>query len=328
MTSVFLTGGTGLIGSNIAAQLLERGDEVAALVRPGTDATELEAIGVRVVRGDITAADDVRRAAEGCELAVHSAAVLGGASQDAEEHARVNTGGVRNVLDAADEAGMRRVVTLGTTTYFDFEREPLSEHSPMHPNPSGDPYTQSKRQAYLEAMERAEAGQDVCVVIPGGTFGPAPCVVRSMEAPSYNQRIAAASRGELEATVSFPIPWSFATDVAAITLAALDKGVAGETYLAFTRAEDVGSMAMFVNRAMAVAGLPNRIDEITAEDLDADPELQERIGPSLVALAHQSFPTPYFTNELTSARFGHRSKTLDEALALTIAWMRAEGLMD
>jgi dihydroflavonol-4-reductase len=327
-TSIFLTGGSGLIGSNICEQLLARGDEVTALVRPGTDASELEAIGVRIARGDITVADDVLRAAEGCESAIHSAAVLGGASQDPAEHARVNTGGVRNVFDAVAAHGMRRVVTLGTTTYFDFETEPLSERSALHPNPAADPYTQSKRLAFIEAMERAEAGLDVCVVIPGGTFGPAPCVARSMEAPSYNLRIVLAAKGEFTESVSFPIPWSFAVDVAGITIAALDRGVSGEKYLAFTRAEDVGSMAMFVNRAMEIAGLPERVDEITVDRLDADPDLQVRIGPSLVALARQTFPSPYFTAELTRTRLGHRSKTLDEALAVTVEWLRVNGLME
>ena len=328
MSTIFLTGATGLIGSNIAEQLLARGDEVVALVRPGSEAGELEAMGVRVVRGDITSADDVRRAAEGCDAAIHSAAVLGGASQDAEEHARVNTGGVRAVLDAARDLGMRRTVTLGTTTYFDFDTEPLSEHSPLHPNPAGDPYTQSKRLAYIEAMDRAAAGQDVCVVIPGGTFGPAPCVARSMEAPSYNLRIALTATGEFDESVQFPIPWTYAPDVAAIVVAALDRGVSGETYLSFTSAADVGSMAMFCNRAMELAGLPQRVDEITRAQLAADPSLQDAIGPSLVALVERDFPEPYFTNELTRERLGHASKTLDEALVETIAWMRAEGLLE
>lgn len=328
MATIFLTGATGLIGSNIAEQLLARGDAVRALVRPGSDASELEALGVEVVRGDITDADDVQRAAEGCEAAIHSAAVLGGASQDAEEHARVNTGGVRAVLDAAERLGMRKVVTLGTTTYFDFDTEPLSEASPLHPDPAGDPYTQSKRLAFIEAMDRAAAGMDVCVVIPGGTFGPAPCVARSMEAPSYNLRIALTARGEFDESVQFPIPWTYAPDVAAISIAALDRGVRGEKYLSFTSASDVGSMAMFCNRAMEIAGLPERVEEITREQLDADPALQEAIGPSLLALVRRDFPEPYFTNDLTKQRLGHASRTLDEALAETIEWMRAEGLLD
>lgn len=328
MATIFLTGATGLIGSNIAEQLLARGDSVRALVRPGSDATELEALGVEVVRGDITDPDDVRRAADGCEAAIHSAAVLGGASQDAEEHARVNTGGVRAVLDAAEHLGMRKVVTLGTTTYFDFDTEPLSEDSPLHPEPAGDPYTQSKRLAYIEAMDRAAAGMEVCVVIPGGTFGPAPCVARSMEAPSYNLRIALTAKGEFAESVQFPIPWTYAPDVAAITIAALDRGERGEKYLSFTSAADVGSMAMFCNRAMELAGLPQRVDEITREQLEADPALQDAIGPSLVALVQRDFPEPYFTNERTREHLGHVSKTLDEALAETIAWMRDRGLLE
>jgi dihydroflavonol-4-reductase len=327
MTTVFVTGGTGLIGSNICEQLVQRGDQVRALARPGSDTSELRAIGVTIAEGDITDAASVRAAAEGCEVAIHSAAVLGGASQDPDEHQRVNTGGVSNVFDAAEALGMRRVVTLGTTTYFDFETSPLSETSPLHPDPAKDPYTQTKRAAFVEAMRRAEAGMEVCVVIPGGTFGPAPCVKRSMEAPSYNLRIVLGSEGRFNEAVKFPIPWSFAADVASVAIAALDKGISGEKYLAFARPEDVGGMAMFVNRAMEIAGNPNRVREITVEDLDADPDLKARVGPSLDALARQRFPEPYFDNTHTRELLGYAPKTLDEGLAVTVAWLREQGLM-
>jgi len=325
--TIFVTGGTGLIGSNICQQLVEDGDGVAALVRPGSDASELSAIGVRVVEGDITDGSSVLAASEGCEYAIHSAAVLGGASQDSSEHQRVNTGGVRHVFDAAEAHGMRRVVTLGTTTYFDFETAPLSERSPLHADPAGDPYTQTKRAAFVEAMRRADDGMDVCVVIPGGTFGPAPCVQRSMEAPSYNQRIVLGAEGRFDEAVRFPIPWSYASDVAWVAVAALARGISGEKYLAFAHPEDVGSMAMFVNRAMVIAGNPNRVDEITVEQIDADPDLRARIGPSLDALARQKFPEPFFDNAHTRELLGYRPKSLDEGLAVTVDWLRAKGLM-
>jgi dihydroflavonol-4-reductase len=327
MTTVFVTGGTGLIGSNICDQLVARGDAVRALARPGSDTSELRALGVTIAEGDITDAASVRAAAEGCEYAIHSAAVLGGASQDRGEHERVNTGGVANVFDAAEAHGMRRVVTLGTTTYFDFETSPLSERSPLHPSPASDPYTQTKRAAFVEAMRRAEAGMDVCVVIPGGTFGPAPCVQRSMEAPSYNLRIVLGAEGKFNEAVRFPIPWSFAADVASVAIAALDKGISGEKYLAFARPEDVGGMAMFVNRAMEIAGNPNRVNEITVADLDADEDLRARVGPSLDALARQQFPEPFFDNRHTRELLGYEPKTLDEGLAITVDWLREKGLM-
>jgi dihydroflavonol-4-reductase len=327
MASIFVTGGTGLIGSNICEQLLARGDSVTALVRSAGAATELAELGVRLVEGDITDAESVRRAAEGCEAAIHSAAVLGGASQDMGEHQRVNASGVGHVLDAAETHGMRKVVALGTTTYFDFETEPLSERSPVHPNPPGDPYTQTKMAAYREVMRRADAGMDVSVVIPGGTFGPAPCVQRSMEAPSYNLRITLTAEGQFNEAVRFPIPWSYAPDVAWVAIAALDKGIRGEKYLAFARPEDVGSMAFFVNTAMEIAGLPNRVDEITVDKLDADADLRARVGQTLEALARQQFPEPYFDNAHTRALLGYEPTTLPEALRLTIDWLRAKGLM-
>ncbi len=327
MATIFVTGGTGLIGSNICQQLVERGDTVKALARPGSDTGGLRELGVTIVEGDITDAASVRDAADGCEAAIHSAAVLGGANQDMNEHQRVNASGVGHVLDAAEAIGMRKVVTLGTTTYFHFEDAPLSEASPLHPNPAADPYTQTKRAAFVEAMRRADNGLDVSVVIPGGTFGPAPCVQRSMEAPSYNLRIVLGAEGKFAEAVQFPIPWSFAADVAWVAIAALDKGKRGEKYLAFAGAEDVGSMAMFVNRAMEIAGNPNRVHEITVADLDADAGLRDRVGPSLDALARNTFPVPFFDNRYTRELLGYRPKSLDEGLRITVDWLRANNLM-
>ena len=322
MATVFVTGGTGLIGSNICAQLRERGDRVRALARRGSEIAPLQALGVEIVDGDISDGASVLRAAQGCDAVIHSAAVLGGVSQDPTEHARVNTGGVGNVLDAAEKLGMRKVVTLGTTTYFDFKTKSLTETSPVDPNASSDPYTQTKRAAYLEAIRRAENGLDVSVIIPGGTFGPAPCVQRSMEAPSFNLRLLLALKGELAQATAFPIPWSFASDVAFASVAALDRGVRGETYLAFASNADVCTMAEFLNRGCERAGIAHRVRDLTAAVLDASPELQKQVGPSMVALAHQKFPVPYFDNTRTRERLGYAPKGLDAALGETVEWLR------
>ena len=87
-------------------------------------------------------------------------------------------------------------------------------------------------------------------------------------------------------------------------------------------------MAMFVNRAMEIAGNPNRVHDITVADLDADPALRERVGPSLDALARQQFPEPFFDNAHTRSLLGYEPKTLDEGLAITVDWLRANNLME
>jgi nucleoside-diphosphate-sugar epimerase len=326
VSSVFLTGATGMIGSNIAEQLIEQGDDVRALVREGSDAAPLEAMGVEIVRGDITDADDVLRAADGCEYVVHSAAVLGGQTQVAGEHHAVNVVGTGYVLDAAAKVGATRVVQLSTTTFFDAQTAPLTEHSPLDPNPSDDPYTVTKRAAYLDAMRRVDDGQDICIVISGGAYGVSPLPERSMVAPSYNARIALALAGEITEYVGFPIPWVYAGDVARASVVATRKGRAGERYLAFGRPGDVGGVPWFCNAALEVAGSDRRVTEVAVAELD-DPGVAARFGPSLVALARKQFPSPFFVNDQTVERLAYEPLTLHEGLERTIPWMRAHGLL-
>jgi nucleoside-diphosphate-sugar epimerase len=135
-STIFVTGATGQTGGNVCEQLIERGDHVRALVRNPDEAGALAGIGVELVKGDITDADDVVNAAKGTEAAIHCAALLGGASQDLEDFKAVNTVGTTNVLDAGKAHGMRRVVALSTATFLDlstglaFEEAPVLQHPP------------------------------------------------------------------------------------------------------------------------------------------------------------------------------------------------------
>ena len=100
--TVLVTGATGLAGANVCKLLIERGDAVRALARDGADTGPLAALGVEIVTGDITEADDVLRAATGSDSAIHCAALLGGASQNLADFEAVNVDGTRHVLDAAE----------------------------------------------------------------------------------------------------------------------------------------------------------------------------------------------------------------------------------
>ena len=207
---VLVTGATGLVGSNVGRLLVERGDEVRALVRPTAGTAELATLGVELVEGDVTDPISVERAAEGCDGAIHCAAMLGGASQDLDEFRAVNVGGTANVLDAA----LPRTVVLSTTTFFDMDTQPITETSPVADVSSDDPYTITKREAFLAITARSRRGQDVIVVVPGGIYGPAPVVERALAPTSFNRAVLSALRGRLTRYVRFPIPWVYVDDVA------------------------------------------------------------------------------------------------------------------
>lgn len=72
---IFLTGATGFIGSAIVRELLAGGHRVRGLVRPATDATALEALGVEIVRGTLEDLAGLRRAAEEVDAVIHTAFV-------------------------------------------------------------------------------------------------------------------------------------------------------------------------------------------------------------------------------------------------------------
>ena len=104
---ILVTGGTGYVGPAVLERLLERGRRVRALLR-APERTSLPA-GVEMAQGDVTDLDSLRRAMEGVEAVVHLVAMLDGTR---EQMWAVNAGGPRNVVTAAREAGVRRIVHM------------------------------------------------------------------------------------------------------------------------------------------------------------------------------------------------------------------------
>jgi 2-alkyl-3-oxoalkanoate reductase len=72
-----ITGATGLLGSHIAEQLVERGEKVRALVRPSSDATFLKSLGAELVVSDFTDPQSLQRAFDGADIVYHCAARVG-----------------------------------------------------------------------------------------------------------------------------------------------------------------------------------------------------------------------------------------------------------
>jgi dihydroflavonol-4-reductase len=325
-STIFVTGATGQTGANVCEQLIERGDQVRALVRDPEAATALAEIGVELVKGDISDADDVLRAAKGAEAAIHCAALLGGASQDLDDFKAVNLVGTTNVLDAGKAHGMRRVVALSTATFLDLGSGLDFEEAPVLQNPPKDPYTVTKLAAFLEAHQRAAAGDDVLTCHPGAIYGPGLVVERALHRTSFNRVLLAGMRGKIKRYLAFPVTWVAGADVAKGSIAALDKGVAGERYLLVGRPEDTFSTAGGINRACEVAGIDHRVEDL---DYRTDPEtLTAEFGPTLMAIAKaaaRSERKPRTTNNLTTRRLDYAPMSFDDGLRLLISWLRTLG---
>ncbi len=327
--TVLVTGATGLAGANVCKQLAERGDRVRALARETADTAPLAALGVEVVTGDVTDPDAVLRAATGSDVAIHCAALLGGASQNMADFEAVNVGGTKNVLDAAEALDLGRVVAVSTGTFFDTAGGLDREDAPVTKNPSQDPYTLTKMAAFNDAMARAANGRDVVSAHPGAIFGPSPVASNALGMTSFNRVLLSAARGRIERYLKFPVSWVFGEDIARGCILALDKGVAGERYMLDGRPEDVVSTADASTRMCRLAGIDREVIDVEPSD---DPELLKVFGPTLIAIAKKAAKqTPERKNledSKTYKRLGYSPISLDEGLAATLAWFHAIGKVD
>jgi farnesol dehydrogenase len=317
MKPVLVTGATGLIGGNVCRILTGQGRPVRALVRAPAEAGEL---GAELATGDITDADSVRAAVDGCAAVVHAAAVLGGTGQDMDTFRRTNAAGAATVFDAAATGG-QRVVFTASLVVFD-ESRTLTERSAVD-HTATDPYTVTKREAFLDAMARAGDGQDIAVVLPGATHGPAPIVSKAMVPTSFNRLIRGAINGRMASyPASVSMPFSFAPDVAGAIVAALERGTRGRFYLAFG-AEDAMAGPEFFNLACELAGSGHRV-EAAALDPRA-PHALATYGESMVRNMLLNRPVPAFDDSVTREVLGYRPTPVRDALRSTIAWLRQHG---
>ena len=229
MKTVLVTGATGMIGANVCQQLINQGDRVRALARTpeAPDAMALRELGVDVFPGDIADLDAVVSATEGVDGVIHSAALRGVPGATIANSLPPNVIGTINVLTAAWMVGGPPVVQLLTSTFFNTWDAPRSEVSPLDLLfRNRDPYSVTKRLAYLEGIARVHAGQDIRFMSPGAAYGPSPCMDNAMLHPNFNTHIAMAIRGEVEPQMPMLVPYVLADDCAYVCIAALEKGVA------------------------------------------------------------------------------------------------------
>lgn len=165
MSRVFITGARGFIGAALAQRFAARGDEVR-----GVDVVADPARGI--VAGDIAEAGAWQDHAAGCDLVLHTAAIVSMRGTDPRAVWRVNALGTRNVLDAAARAGAARLVHLSSVTVFGFAfPDGVDESYPTAPN--GVPYVDTKIAAEALVLRAHAAGELACTIVrPGDVYGP------------------------------------------------------------------------------------------------------------------------------------------------------------
>jgi dihydroflavonol-4-reductase len=164
----FITGASGFIGAHLARELLRQNWQVSIL-RHRRDTPELGKC--EVFQGDIRDFNSLKDMVQGTDVLFHLAAALGATLINRREFFQINAQGTQNVLKAATEAGVGRVVhfssggVLGSVK----ENKAVGEEHPTRPI---DIYDMTKLEGERAALSFARRGLDVVIVRPGWAYGP------------------------------------------------------------------------------------------------------------------------------------------------------------
>jgi dihydroflavonol-4-reductase len=168
-----VTGATGFIGSALCRALVGRGHHVRAFHRKTSSLIALQNISVELMVGDILKKETLLPAMEGVDMVFHTAA-----QSDYWRHPelvmRTAVEGTRNVMRAAFEAGIQRVVHTSSLAALGVPKagELLTEDHRFNLPPEHFPYGYAKHQAELEALQVAARGLEVVIVNPSAVVGP------------------------------------------------------------------------------------------------------------------------------------------------------------
>jgi dihydroflavonol-4-reductase len=201
------------------------------LVRPGSKTLTIDGAGAEAVPGDILDRESVRRAAQGCQGVFHCAAAYTFWSPDPAQVYRTNVEGTRNVLEAAQQAGVDRVVYTSTVSTVGLPggspgRGLSAEDTPVDPRRLVGHYKKSKYQAEQVALDLARQGLPVVVVNPTAPVGP-----WDVRPTPTGKIVLDFMLGRIPAYVNTGMNLVDVADVAAGHILAMEKGQVGQRYL-------------------------------------------------------------------------------------------------
>ena len=223
-----VTGGAGFVGSHVVRRLVTDGVDVRVLHLAREDLSNLRGIKYEPFAGDLTDADAVTKAVKGCDWVFHVAALYALWVADPQRMWDVNVEGTRNIMRAAEQEGVRRVIHTSTVGVFGGHGPDVdaTERSDFGLRATGDLYCLSKYGAHKVALEFASRGLDVVIAAPCGPVGPGDI------APTPTGRF-------LLSMVNLPVcmavnmvgNWIDVRDLAVGHVLAATKGRAGESYI-------------------------------------------------------------------------------------------------
>ena len=275
---ILITGSTGHLGANLVRRLLDDGHAVRVLLRPESDNCSLDGLDVERVFGDLSDPRACRAAVNDCDRIHHCAAkvsTLDGDRRHKQEIYTCNVLGTRNLLRAALEAGVAKVVVTGSFSAVGYHPGQASDESvPFNPFEPCLPYGMSKAAVEHECLKAYADGLPVVIATSCAILGP-----NDFKPSRMGRTLCDFASGKLHWYVPGGFEFVAARDMVQGHMLAMERGRPGQRYI-------------FSTQFLTVDELMGIFEEVTGR-----PRPRLRLpGPLMAGLAHVSdfFLTRFF----------------------------------
>jgi len=323
MTSL-VTGANGFVGAAVVRALLAENESVRALIRPSSDLRNLTSLDVERVEGDITEPGSLAAAFRGCRFVFHVAADYRLWVPDPERMYAVNVQGSLNVLEAAEQAAVQRLVYTSSvaTLGLNADGAPADEQSPVTLADMIGHYKRSKFLAEEAVCKRAEELEFPLVTVnPSTPIGPG-----DVRPTPTGRIILDAAAGRMPAYVDTGLNVVHVDDVARGHLLALHSGTPGERYVLggtnLSLREILGVVAREMGRSPPRLRLPHGIVLPVAQISEALARLtgtEPRVSVDGVRLSRKPM---YYSSAKARQDLGFVSAPAEAAISDAINWFR------
>jgi dihydroflavonol-4-reductase len=310
------------VGWHVARLLVERGHRVKALVRPASALRELEA---ETVTGDLRDAESLRAAVAGCGAVFHVAADYRLWAPRPQELYRSNVDGTRNLLEAARQAGVERVVYTSTVGCIGLVRDGIgNEDTPVGVKDMVGAYKRSKFLAEQVALEGATSGLPVVIVNPTAPVGD-----HDVKPTPTGKIVLDFLKGGMPAFIDTGLNVVDARDCAEGHLLACEKGRPGERYILgsenLTLAEILGTLARLAGRKAPTVRLPYAVAYLAGAASTAWAGLTRRPPGIPLEGVRMARKRMWVTHEKARRELGFEPAPAETALARAVEWFGGTG---
>lgn len=321
-----VTGGTGFVGTHVVRALLAQGSAVRCLVRRESRRDNLNGLAVEIAWGDVADRASVARALEGVETLYHCAADYRLWAKDPEEISRVNVAGTQNVLAAAAEAGVKRVVYTSSVGALGLRSDgaPADETTPVSRGEVVGRYKKSKYDAERVAEAWARRGLPVVIVNPSTPVGE-----RDLKPTPTGQMIVDFLNRRLPAYVDTGLNLVDVRDVAQGHVLAARLGKPGEKYILghrdMTLKEILDALARLTGLPAPKVRLPHAVPLAAAALATLMARMTGRPPRVSLESVRMSRHLMYFSAGKAVRELGLPQTPVEEALGRAVAWFREHG---